>query len=516
MKILTSSQMQAVDKAAIEGLGITGLTLMENASIEVYRALSEHFADARSIIVVCGKGNNGGDGFAVARHVATRGGRVRVVLPATAAEIKGDALVNLRMARAAGINVLETPDVESWRRHWIGIDADLVVDAIFGTGLKSAASGLFGTAIEDINGSGRRVVSIDVPSGLSSDTGELLGPTVRATLTVALQCPKICHVFPPASEYCGEVVVAPIGIPPRLHEIPEHRLELLDAAAASILTPRRRDAHKGHFGHALVVAGSIGKTGAAIMSGMAALRAGAGLVTVATPRSCLPIVAAGAPEIMTEPLAETPNGTISSEAVRRIQELAAEKDVLVVGPGVTTDPSTVIAIREIIRTRRQPIVLDADGVNCFAGAQGLLQAAVGSPHIIATPHPGELARLLGISISDVLKDRVDMASRLAIELGLHVVLKGYRTLIATPSGQVFVNPTGNPGMATGGTGDVLTGLIGGLMAQSLPLPGVVNLGVYLHGLAGDLAARDVGEISLVATDLLKHLPAAFRECSGAR
>jgi NAD(P)H-hydrate epimerase len=264
-----------------------------------------------------------------------------------------------------------------------------------------------------------------------------------------------------------------------------------------------------------VVAGSIGKTGAAVMTGMAAYRAGAGLVTVATPWSCLPIVAAGAVEIMTEALPETVDGTIDRKAAGRVQDLAGGRDVLLIGPGLTTNPSTVAAIREIVETHSLPVVIDADAINCFAGESQLLKAAPKAPPVLITPHPGELSRLLGKSIAEILRDRVGIASQVARELGIYVVLKGHRSIIATPAGDVFINPTGNPGMATGGSGDILTGITGGLLAQGVPLPQAANFAVYIHGLAGDLAARETGEVSLVATDLLRFLPAAFQTAAAA-
>lgn len=504
--------MRAVDRRCIEGLGIPGLTLMENASRAVYAELRRHHPDldSRAVTVVCGKGNNGGDGLATARHIAAGGGRVNVILLARGADLRGDARTNLDRACAAGVGITEASDEEVWRQAWAALKPDLVVDGIFGTGLTSPARGIYGLAIEDITTSGARVVSIDVPSGLSSDTPEIFTPSIHANLTVALQCLKICHALPPACEQCGEVVVVPIGIPEEVIEDPAHGTEMIDSSVAEILPPRPRDTHKGHYGHVLVVAGSLGKTGAAVMTGMAAYRAGAGLVTVATPRSCLPIVAAGAPEIMTEPLDETPQGTLAFSAIERIAELAVGKDTLVVGPGLTTAPSTRSAVRELVRSRRQPMVLDADGVNCFAGDRGALKAAAEDPPLVITPHPGEFSRLCGVSTQEVVRDRAGHASRLASELGITVVLKGYRTVVGAPDGRLFINPTGNPGMATGGAGDVLTGIAGGFLAQRLPLPGAINFAVYIHGRAGDIAAEDVGETSLVATDLLRALPAAFR------
>ncbi len=511
MKILTAAEMRSVDRTCIEDLGIFGHTLMENASLQAYDALTRRFPDLNSlkVTVVCGKGNNGGDGLATARHIATRGGTVRAILLATARDLKGDALTNLEMMMAAGVKITEVTDKTAWHRAWSEEETDMVVDAIFGTGLTTAASGLYALVIDDLNSSGKKIISIDVPSGLSSDTGEIIGPAIQANLTVSLQCLKRCHVFPPAAKYCGDVEVVPIGIPQNLLENPSHRMEFLDGTIGTLLATRRRDSHKGSYGHALVIAGSTGKTGAAVMTGIAALRAGAGLVTVATPRSCLPIVAAGAPEIMTEPLDETEIGSLSMAALDRVRELSAGKDVLIIGPGLTTHPVTVCAIKQIVRTRKVPVVLDADGINSFSGSIDLLKSPEDFPPLVITPHPGELARLDGRTVGEILRDRPTIASKIACELRIYVVLKGYRTVIATPDGWVYVNPTGNPGMATGGSGDVLTGIIGGLLSQGMPLPEAVNLGVYVHGLAGDLAANDLGEISLIATDIIKFLPTAF-------
>ncbi|MBI2838513.1 MAG: NAD(P)H-hydrate dehydratase [Acidobacteria bacterium] len=517
MKILTAAQMRAVDRRCIESMGIAGFTLMENASLQVYAELWKRWPDLelKRVTIVCGKGNNGGDGLATARHICSRGGQVRVILLARTGDLKGDALTNLDAARAAGVQISEATDEASWHAAWSEAPPEIVVDALFGTGLAAPATGIAARAIEEINSSGAWVLAIDVPSGLSSDTGEVLQPSVRANVTVALQCLKLCHAVPPACDRCGDVALVPIGIPADALEDPTHRIEMLDPGVASCLPTRRRDSHKGHYGHALVVAGSMGKTGAAVMTGMAAYRAGAGLVTVATPWSCLPIVASGAAEIMTEALPETVDGTIDRKAAERVRDLAGGRDVLLIGPGVTTNASTVAAVREIIRTRTLPVVVDADAISCFANDYQLLKAAPEAPPVLITPHPGELSRLLGKSIGEILRDRVGIASQVACELGLYVVLKGYRSIIATPSGDVFINPTGNPGMATGGSGDVLTGIAGGLLAQGVPLPQAANFAVYIHGLAGDLAARETGEVSLVATDLLRFLPAAFRTAAAA-
>ena len=512
MNILTSGEMRAIDRTAIDEIGIPGPVLMENAGRRVADEILRRFPGigGESVVVVAGKGNNGGDGVVVARALADRGARPVVLLLARRVEVRGEAAVHLAAAEKAGLEIEEIADAAGWRKQRTRLrHASVLVDAVFGTGLAQPAGGLFAEAIEDINKAPGFKVAIDVPSGLSSDSSQVIGPAVRANLTVALAAPKICHVFPPAEELSGELVVAEIGIPAHLFTDARLTLRLVEKAdIARHFRRRDRAGPKGTYGHVLVLAGSWGKTGAAVMAGKAALRSGAGLVTVATPVSCLPLVARSMMELMTEALAETAERTPAADAFPRLAELLPGKDVWLVGPGVSTHPSTARLVRSALTGFPGPVVVDADALNIISEDPSIL-AAMGKPAVL-TPHPGEFARLTGLTSAEVQADRVGLARRFAREHGVHLVLKGYRTLVASPGGQVFVNPTGNPGMATGGSGDVLGGMIASFIAQEKDVLGATLAAVYLHGLSGDLAARRLSERALVAGDLIRFLPAAAK------
>ncbi len=518
MKILTARQMKDIDRTAIEELGIPGIVLMENAGLRVVRALraKRPHPEKERIVVVAGKGNNGGDGFVVARHLFNSGARPEILLLAASEDVGGDAAVNLAVAKSMGIPVTEVRDAAGWARVRTKVgSATILVDAIFGTGLERPLDGLFATAVADINRSRAFKVAVDLPSGLASDSFEAIGPSVAADLTVTLAAPKIAHIFPPAADRVGELVVAPIGIPPALFDRPDLALELVEEAALRpFFAPRKRDTHKGTYGHLLVVAGSLGKSGAAVLAGRAALRMGAGLVTVATAAGVLTSVARSMAELMTEPLAETPERTIAAAALPRAVGLLKGKSAVLVGPGLSTHPSTAEFVLGLLPKIKGPCVVDADGLNIAAGRPEVLRRMAGP--VVLTPHPGEFARLVGRSNEDVRRHRLELAPEFAAKHRVTVVLKGYRTLIALPDGRVFVNPTGNPGMATGGTGDVLGGLIASQLAQEKDALGAVLSAVYAHGLAGDVAADRLGEKALVAGDLIRYLPPALKALAGER
>ena len=513
MKILTSIQMREIDRKTIEGIGIPGAVLMENAGIRITQAILKRFPEVaeQNIVVVAGKGNNGGDGFVVARHLFNRGARPTVLLLAKKDEVKGDAALNLAVAGRIGVEIVETPTVAEWKKHKVGVwHASIIVDAIFGTGLLKPADGIYAAVIEDINKAGAFKIAVDIPSGLSSDTHLIIGPAVKADLTVALAAPKISHVLPPAEEFIGELVVADISVPPFLFDDPCLKIELVEKTTlAPYFKRRKKDSHKGSYGHLFVLAGSLGKTGAAAMAARAALRTGAGLVTVGTPQSCLPAIARSMMELMTEALPETPQKTLSESALTMILDLMKGKDAVLIGPGISTHPSTARLITSLLPKIKSPVVIDADGLNILAENPDALRS-LPKPAVL-TPHPGEFARLIGRSNQDVLDRRLELAPRFSEQLGVYLVLKGYRTLIATPEGRVFINPTGNPGMATGGSGDVLSGMIASLIIQEKDVLGATLAAVYLHGLSGDIGARKLGERALVAGDLIKYLPQAIRE-----
>jgi NAD(P)H-hydrate epimerase len=507
MKVLTAAQMREVDRRTIE-MGIPALVLMENAGHRVVEFLAETFAPLASqrIVVLCGKGNNGGDGMVVARQLWTRlrPQSLSVVLAAAPTELKDDALANYRMLQACGCPIAR--EIPAEMRN-----ATIVIDALLGTGLKGAAAGPMLDWVREVNAGFplAKVVAVDIPSGIESDNAATVGETAQADFTVTFTAPKVGQVVGPASVRVGRLRVAAIGSPASLYEEDDAIfLSMVEPAwFGALFAPRAPWANKGSFGHVLVVAGSRSKTGAAAMSGIAALRAGAGLVTVASVESALPVIAGHAPELMTEPLAETAAGSVSDDG--RLARVLEKKSVVAVGPGLGTAPETVEMVRRLVRECPQPMVVDADALNALAGSS----IDGGGRVRVLTPHPGEMARLTGKTIEQIQADRVAAARGFAMERHVVLVLKGYRTLIAFPDGRVWINPTGSPALATGGTGDILTGTIAGFLAQFPDRPDqAVAAAVYVHGLAGELGAAELGEKSLVATDLLRYFPAAFHAC----
>jgi hydroxyethylthiazole kinase-like uncharacterized protein yjeF len=517
MRILNSAQMRDADRRTIEDIGIASLVLMENAGRQAVAAMEAMYSDLadRHVGVLCGRGNNGGDGFVVARTLAQRGVAVSVFLVGRVADVRGDARTNLEILGRLGLTVVEIADSQAWELHFAELtDCTLVVDAIFGTGLNAPISGLIESIVADVNASGIPVVAIDLPSGLSADSHEPIGPSIEAGLTVTLAAPKLPLVLPPGEARAGDIVIADIGIPSEVIDAVEGpRVELLTRASTrELVTPRAADSHKGDYGRVLIVAGSRGKTGAAHLSAVGALRSGAGLVTVATPGSCLGVIASLGSEYMTEPLDEAING-LDPDGVDRLLELA--RDVVAVGPGLGQAEATRQFVRQLVDRATTPLVVDADGLNAFADEPDRLAGREGRD-VIITPHPGEMARLVGMSTDEVQASRVEIARNFAVAHRVYVVLKGHRTLIATPDERVFINPTGNPGMATGGTGDVLTGMIAAWLAQLLDAEAACKLAVYLHGMAGDLAEADEGEVSMTASDLAGHIGDAILELTARR
>src|SRR5262245_2916516 len=518
MRILTAAQMREADRRTIHDIGIPSLVLMENAGRQVVAAMESFFDDLseRRVAILCGKGNNGGDGFVVARTLHQRGIDASVFVVGKVSEIKGDARINVEILGRLGVTVVEIDDEGQWELHCSEIsEHDLIVDALFGTGLRTALTGIYETVIADVNASDLPVVSIDLPSGMSADTPDLIGDCIDATITVTLGAPKVPLILPPAEQKSGEVVIADIGIPGAVFEtLDGPRLELLTRdRIRPLISPRAADAHKGDFGRVLIVAGSRGKSGAAMLAARGAMRSGAGLVTVAAPASVIPIIAAHTPEYMTEALDETAAGTVDARAVERV--LAIDADVIAVGPGLGRGPDVARFVRELVERSEAPLVLDADALNAFAEEPASLVAREGR-EIIITPHPGEMARLVGGTVDDVQANRLGLARDFASRHRLYLILKGHRTLIATPDGKVFVNPTGSPGMATGGTGDVLSGMVAAWLAQLLDAEAACRLAVYLHGAAGELADADEGEVSMTAGDLAEHIGDAVLELTARR
>jgi NAD(P)H-hydrate epimerase len=512
MRILTCSEMREADRRAIQEVGIPARVLMENAGRAVVQTMQKRIDDLESlsIAIVCGKGGNGGDGLVVLRTLAALGYDARALVLAPFESLSAEALDNLQSALKLGLSVESASTVDEWADAFPGVaSADVVVDAIFGIGLTEAPRGIHERVIEDLNALDAFGVAVDVPSGLSSDAGSIPGIAFEADLTVALASPKVCHFLPPASGICGLLEVVDIGIPPELLEGEEPRLETIEGEALAELVPRRRpESHKGTYGHLLIVAGSVGKTGAAVMAAEAALRTGVGLVTVASAKSAIPMMATRLPEAMWEPLPETESGALSLRARPRILELIHARDALALGPGLGTEDETAALVHDIVGALEVPAVVDADGLNALARKPDAFSTV--APTIALTPHPGEAGRLLGSSAKDVTRDRLRAVRRLARARGAHVLLKGHRTLISDPAGNVRVNLTGNAGMATGGTGDVLTGVVGSLLAQGVEIGDALALAAHVHGLAGDFAAAEVGKTGLVASDVIQKLPVALR------
>jgi len=526
MKIVTSAEMREIDRVTSERFAVPSLTLMENAGSAVAEFAATSYLHTKSVGVICGKGNNGGDGFVAARKLHERGKQVQLLLLADPKDLRGDAAANYEQLPIEAVVVTSSSDLVSDQARAV-FESPVLIDAILGSGFRPPASGLCAEAIARINSSTTSVIAVDIPSGTDADVmGDQTGVVARADAIVTFTAPRPAHVF--GNLTSGPIVVAPIGSP---DDAIQSALKLNVITAKDIvalLGPRPRDSNKGMYGHVLVVGGSLGKAGAAAMAGFSALRTGAGLVTVATPRSVLATVAGFHPELMTEPLEETGDGTISIRALGRLETLADKKRVLAIGPGISRNDETTELVRKLVMESPIPIVLDADGLNAFEGRAKELNredrkagAKDAKNTLVLTPHPGEMSRLTGLSTKEIQRDRVNVARSFAKEYGVILVLKGDRTVVASPTGQCWVNTTGNPGMATGGTGDILTGIVAGMLAQHPQRVFEAALGaVYLHGLAGDIACYPgpsrfgVGEQSLVATDLVRALPDAFRRAGG--
>jgi NAD(P)H-hydrate epimerase len=518
IKVVTAQEMQELDRRAVAEYGIPSLLLMEHAGTETVRELLAAFPALLQsrVAVLCGRGNNGGDGFVVARHLFTRGAKVETFLLARRGEVTGDARVNLEILEKMGtapVEVTGARELGTMRERVAS--SDLVVDALLGTGAQGPARGLLAEAIEIVNRAGRPAASVDLPSGLSADDPEPPGVAVRAALTVTFALPKRSLLLHPAAEYAGTLRVVDIGIPPALCRDPALTVGLLEAADVAPAFPRRdAAAHKGTFGHVLVIAGSVGKTGAAALTSLAAQRVGAGLVTLAIPQSLNDVMEVKLTEVMTEPLPETEARTIGADALDRLLRLAEGKSAVAIGPGLGTHPSTQELVRRLLSSLTLPVVLDADGINALAGQADRLAHAAGP--LVLTPHPGELSRLLGVARQEVLDKRIPMVQEVAGRLSVTLVLKMAHTVIASPKGDAAIVPTGNPGMATGGTGDVLTGLIAGLLGQGVGPGLAAQAGAYVHGLAGDLAAERLGQEAMLAGDLLESVPAAIRQVKAGK
>ncbi|MDR7486699.1 MAG: NAD(P)H-hydrate dehydratase [Armatimonadota bacterium] len=507
MYLPTAEEMAFLDRRAAEEFGVSTLLLMEAAGRSVAEAARRLVGrEVARAVVVAGKGNNGGDGFVASRVLLAAGWRVTVVLLARDSELAGDAALNLQAARRAGVEVVNLDSTAVPGLRGTLAAADVVVDALFGTGFRGPAVGLAAKTIEAMNACGRPVLSVDIPSGVMGDSGAVDGVAVRAAATVTMGLPKIGLILPPGAEHAGRIWLADVGHPRRLLEAAGIRTRLVTREMVdTAIRPRRLDAHKGDFGRVLVVAGSVGHSGAAVLAAQGALRAGAGLVTLAVPAAIYPVVGPAVIEGMPVPLPDQ-DGALAAEAAGAILDLAASADAVACGPGLSTLPGPAVVVRRLVAECATPMVLDADALNLMA-ASGDWPAARGP--LVLTPHPGEMARLLQAKTEDIQRHRLQVARVAAERLRAVVVLKGARTVVADPAGDVFVVPTGNPAMATGGMGDVLAGVIAALIGQDMAPMAAAWAGAYLHGLAGDQVAAARGPAGILAREVADALPAAL-------
>ena len=530
MKVLTAAEMREVDRLTTVRFGVPGDQLMEAAGKSVAEVFLEQYGYKSAkppgrVCVLCGKGNNGGDGFVVARHLKEEAEQVEVYLFAAAKELKGDAARNYTRWKKEGGKVHSTETLKQWEKvRSEALGAEVIVDALLGTGIRGAATGMLGQVIDELNGVSRKatavlpswIVAVDTPSGLPSDGEAAAGPVVRAHLTVTFTAPKLGQLISDDAACCGQLYVRGIGSPAQLvEEVGKGALRWAGPEEfADWPLVRAADAHKGSYGHVLLIAGSVGKTGAAVMAGVSALRGGAGLVTVATPEPALAVVAASHPEYMTEWLPATTNGTIAAKSLRskRVEEILRGMTVLALGPGVGAHEETTEFIRGMVAQTDLPIVLDADGLNAFAGQADLLREKQ-TRYLAVTPHPGEMARLLGTTSVEVQRGRLRTAVDAAKRWDAYVILKGFHTVLASPTGQVFVNTTGNAALAKGGSGDVLTGLLAALVGQfgTEDFLRVLALGVYLHGRAAELLSEPADASGILASEVAQTIPHARRK-----
>ena len=530
MKALTAAEMREVDRLTTERFGIASYDLMEAAGARVAEVFLEHYGYGSGnapgrVCVLCGKGNNGGDGFVVARQLREEVESVEVLLLAAQEELKGDAAKNLGRWGEMGGSVTIIRSESDWEKVWPSVaGAEVIVDALLGTGIRGGATGLMAKAIEDVNRLSRQatavnpawIVAVDTPSGLPSDGEDAEGPVLDAHLTVTFTAPKIGQLISRQASSCGKLIVRGIGTPEALvEEVGKGKLRWAGPEEfAGMPLIRKEDGHKGKYGHVLVVAGSVGKSGAAVMAGSTALTSGAGLVTVATPEPVQALVAGSHPELMTEWMPATDSGGIAGAALQggRFEAALKGKTVLAIGPGLGTNRETEEFIRRVIAETDLPIVLDADGLNAFDGRAELL-AAKKTEFLAMTPHPGEMSRLLGKSIAEVQADRVKAATDAARMWNAFVILKGFHTILASPAGEIFVNTTGNAGLAKGGSGDILTGLLAALIGQfgTDDFLRVLALGTYLHGAAADLLAQRMDVSGMLAGEVAMAVPYARRK-----
>ncbi len=528
INIANAKEMQLIDTVAIKKYGIDGTLLMERAGLSVVSKINEIFSIATpgsrisTVIILCGGGNNGGDGFVIGRILHNQGHRVKIFITVKPEALRGDAKLNYSIAKKFGVEILDMKGFISGKSTRLNSHC-LIVDAIFGTGLSKDIRTPVSQIIKKINNSSARVFSVDIPSGISSDTGQIMGCAVKAEYTVTFGLAKRGHFLYPGADYTGKLFIEDIGFPRTLLESGRIKVRLPEKKDVLALLPERlKNTHKGSYGHVLLIAGSRGKTGAALMAARACLRTGAGLVTIGVPESLVDTFQSRVTEEMILPLSDKGNGTLSIKAFNKIQDfLAKSGDVLAIGPGLSVDNEISALLCKLITKSKAPLVIDADGLNALRNNTMVLKKS--RTPIILTPHPGEMAQLLKKKLEirnpkseirnliyEIEKDRITTAASFTKNTGAYLVLKGVPTITAVPEGTVYINPTGNPGMATAGTGDVLTGIISGLLSQGLDPENASFSGAYIHGLIGDITATKRGERSLMASDIINAIPSVFK------
>ncbi|MCP3942863.1 MAG: NAD(P)H-hydrate dehydratase [Desulfobacteraceae bacterium] len=517
MILVTADQMQRMDHKTINSFGIPGMVLMENAGrgavdifIKKFDTPGKQKLNKQKIGIFAGRGNNGGDGFVIGRYLMEKGIMTTIFLLSTRDKLTGDAKTNMLLAqklikKTPGAQIIEIQDTKSLNLHKDRILLhDLFIDAIFGTGLHSDVKGFYKEIIELLNRSRQPIFSIDIPSGLNSDTGKIQGVAIKATATATFAFAKAGHILHPGNLHTGNLEIIDIGIPKFIVKEEDPKLFLMENRDITpLFAPRNFDSHKGKFGHLLVIAGSPGKTGAAALCANAAMRSGAGLVTLGIPRSLNPILESQVTEPMTLPLAQTPEGYLSDKNLDSILTLLKDKQALALGPGLGTKKTTRTLVKKLVQKTQVPLIIDADGLNCIAGHLELLKDRK-APTIL-TPHPGEMARLTGKTTTQIQADRIGIARKFSQLYQIILVLKGAQTLVCCPDGKTFICPTGNPGMASGGMGDVLTGMIAGFITQGIPIEKATMAGVFIHGLCGDFLAKKT-PFGFLASDMIPAIP----------
>ena len=518
MLLVTAKQMQEMDKQAIESYDIPGLVLMENAGRGSFDFLLKKFKNIKpkKVAVFAGRGNNGGDGFVIARYLMEKDIAVTCFLLSAKNRVQGDAKINLDLAiklcdKSENSQIIEIPDADAFKKYKTRITRhDLFIDAILGTGLNSNVKGLFKDVIELINSGRQPVFSIDIPSGLNSDTGRPLGVAVKADATATFAFAKAGHVIYPGNIYTGKLKIIDIGIPDSIAKEKNIKLSLMEKnRITSFFNPRKFQSHKGSYGHLLIIAGSKGKTGAAGLCANAAMRCGTGLVSLGIAKSLNKIIEPMVMEPMTFPLPEKEKGYLSDNCFDEIQTLLKGKQALAVGPGIGTKKGTIKLVHHLVEKSDVPLIIDADALNCIAQNLEILKTKKAAA--ILTPHPGEMARLCNMTTSDVQQNRLEIASNFAQKYNSVLILKGAQTIVTFPDGKIFINPTGNPGMASGGMGDVLTGMIAGFCAQGFSPENASLAAVFIHGMCGDILAENIGGFGFLATDMVEIIPKAIHK-----